>query len=89
VLQKDKVAGSYINRPMLNLNRPELDLDHRIYLQWSPLQRKNFLTTFKLLKNDNEKRWNVYYKTNRFNDIMKSKINDKDSIEYFQRGMFI
>jgi hypothetical protein len=80
--------GSFINRPMLNFNRPELNLDYRVYLTWSPTRRKNYLTTSKYLKNDSNSRKGNYLNTNRLNDIFRNngQVHDKDSVEYFQRG---
>jgi hypothetical protein len=86
IIQKDRVAGSFINRPMLNLNRPELNLDHRVQLAWSPTNRKSFLTTSKLFSNNGEKRRDVFYSGNLDDILRNDRNNDKDSVEYFQRG---
>jgi hypothetical protein len=95
IIQKDRISGSFINRPIVNLNRPELDLDHRAYLQWSPTRRKHFLTTSKFTKNNSDKSRSSYYKgRDRWNEMLKAGTsahnhnNDVDSIEYFQRGMY-
>jgi hypothetical protein len=89
LIQRDRIQGSFINRPVLNLNRPELNLDHRVYLAWSPTSRKNNLTTSKMLRNEDSKRRNVFNKYNRLNEVLKNELaNDKDSLEFFQKGKY-
>jgi hypothetical protein len=73
---------------MLNLNRPELDFNHRSYLKWSPLKRKHFFVTSNLFKNGAEKKRNAA-QTSRLNEMIKIISTETDSIDDFQRGIII
>jgi hypothetical protein len=87
IINRNRVAGSFINRPVLNLNRPELNLDHRVHLAWSPTNRKSYFTTSKLFNGGDRK--DVFNRAHKLDDLLRNDNNHhgQNEIEYFQRGM--
>lgn len=80
--------NNYRNRPVVNLNRPEFDLNVRNYTALSPtIKRKNYLVTGDILKNYREKK--SYNFMNHHTYLIASKQSDIYSAEQFQRGNFI
>lgn len=77
--------NNYKNRPMVNLKRPEFDLNVRSYTALSPkFERKNYLVTGNVLKNYKEKK--SYNFMNHNNYLVASKQSDHHSAEQFLRG---
>ena len=76
-------VGTYKNRPMVNLNRPEFDLHVRNYHAYSPTQRKSSLVTGSVLKNYKSKKPTNFMKETH---LLQSKYNDIHSAETFMRG---
>ena len=75
--------ANFINRPTVNLSRPDLNLDMRSYLLNSPTNiNKNNLVTSNLMRNFATKQ-----KKLNFENIWNRKSNGKDdSFESFKSG---
>jgi hypothetical protein len=49
---QENVKGTHVNRPPIYLNKPEFELDHQKYLEFSPTQnKKNLMVSSNLLRN--------------------------------------
>jgi hypothetical protein len=82
---KTSNLNNYKNRPMVNLSRPEFDLNSRNYIALSPIvKRKNYFIAGDVLKNYKEKK--PYNFMNHNNYLLASKQNDAYSAEQFLRG---
>lgn len=77
--------NNYKNRPMVNLSRPEFDLNSRHYIAQSPtVKRRNFLVTGNVLKNyKGNKNYNFMNQTNN----LKTKTTDLNSADAFLREL--
>jgi hypothetical protein len=83
-------TGSFRNRPMININRPELDVNSRVYLNLSPTSgRKNFLTTSKVMKSYKEKKQVDFFKNYDNNATsFNSRFNTANNeFEVFAKGI--
>lgn len=79
LITKDgNIKSNYRNRPIVNINKPELNLNSRTYLAYSPTKKST--TTSSLFKNYKEKR---NYNSNDFNSILKRKNNFNNNIDSF------
>ena len=74
IIQKGVTKGSYINRPIVNINKPELNLNHRSFFTCSPNNRAHISS------------FNFYKIDNKYN-MMKEKKEDK--VENFERGNYL
>lgn len=80
--------NNFRNRPMVNLSRPEFDLNSRNYLALSPtVHRKNYLVTGNVLKNYKEKKQYNFMVNSKY--LNGNKNQDVHSVEQYMRGTLL
>jgi hypothetical protein len=74
---------SFRNKPVINMNRPELGYTYKSYFSGSPKKKKSSLSTSKIFKNVNMK----YNFTDKFGDNYKIKKYSKNNVLLFSKNL--